>query len=175
MILFCASVTQCVSYGLLLAAGTLMTATTRRYGWTPSPSSSGINSNQQPPTQRFLVKPMTYVTTSALEPTILAHYRPVYLSSAVNYPASIASPVAGKKLSSFDQSTGRPIFWGVIFLFSLFSLFLYFCFTIIIIITERSRCWSSFFFSSVPLSMWTLFFMSLLWRWAASEGRRAGN
>ncbi|XP_057373897.1 uncharacterized protein LOC130694805 isoform X2 [Daphnia carinata] len=87
VILFCASLTQCVSYGLLLAAGTLMTATTRRYGWTSH------TANQQPP--RFLVKPLPYVTTSALEPAILAHYRPVYLSSAVNYPAPIASPVAG--------------------------------------------------------------------------------
>ncbi|KZS20772.1 Uncharacterized protein APZ42_012444 [Daphnia magna] len=86
VILFCASVTQCVSYGVLLAGGTLMTATTRRYGWTTASQ----------PSQRFLVKPLPYVTASALEPAILAHYRPVYLSSAVTYPAPIASPVAGQ-------------------------------------------------------------------------------
>ncbi|KAI9557066.1 hypothetical protein GHT06_016864 [Daphnia sinensis] len=90
VILFCASVTQCVSYGVLLAGGTLMTATTRRYGWTTTMSQSS---------QRFLVKPhLPYVTTAALEPAILAHYRPVYLSSAVTYPAPIASPVADCQL-----------------------------------------------------------------------------
>lgn len=74
-----------------------MTATTRRYGWTMT------TNNQQQPLQRFLQTiSKSYVTATSvqleLEPVILAHYRPVYLSSPVNYPVVITTPVAGQTI-----------------------------------------------------------------------------
>jgi hypothetical protein len=97
MVLFCAAVTQCVCYGLLLAVGTLMSTVTRRY--------ATATATHQP--QQFLVKPFLSSSSgsssaiasssSSLDPGILlAHYRPIYLSSApVNYPTPIAGYVAG--------------------------------------------------------------------------------
>lgn len=96
VVLFCAALSQCVCYGLLMAFGILMGTVTRRY------ATVTFITQQQQQQQQLLVKPFissssSSLSSSSLDAGILAHYRPIYLSATpINYPTPITGPVAGQ-------------------------------------------------------------------------------
>ena len=91
VILFCASVSQSVSYGVQLAAGTLLANLVRRYDRnTPAATSASVAPPSNLMTQHLL-KPFT-----PMEPAILARYKPIYHQSiGPSHSTPVAIPLAG--------------------------------------------------------------------------------
>jgi hypothetical protein len=114
VILFCACLSQCLSYGMLLSTGTLLTSVTRRfsftygYPWTSHPATSTTSTAVTATSSTFSFKPLVY---SSLEPSLLARYRPVYHSLASNYSSSVvAPPLAGLSWPFFLWKTFHLIY-----------------------------------------------------------------